>query len=106
MLKKPLRLNRTLVKDLLDSRRSFHTEHFLLRTADSPTGPRIGVSVSKKVSKSAVARNRVRRRAYAAVSSLVPELGKKLYLISAKPSAAALKIDALKSELAELLKKG
>jgi ribonuclease P protein component len=105
MLKKSLRLDRTLMKDLGPRPRLFHTEHFMLRTAPSPLGPRLGISVSKKVSKSAVARNRLRRRAYAAVAELIPGLGRSLYLVAAKPSAAALKAETLKLELAELLKK-
>lgn len=106
MLKKGARLRRELFKNLLDSRRFFHTEHFLLRSADSPSGPRIGVSVPKKVAKQAVLRNRTRRRAYAAVEDLVKDLPKKVYLVIAKPGAQMLRGDALRRELAELLKKG
>lgn len=106
MLKKSLRLDRALMKDLGPRPRLFHTEHFMLRTAPSPLGPRLGVSVSKKVSKSAVDRNRLRRRSYAAAAEIVPGLARSLYLVSAKPSAASLSVDALRRELADLLKKG
>jgi ribonuclease P protein component len=67
---------------------------------------RVGVSVSKKVSKKAVVRNRTRRRAYAALAPLLalsseealPHLGQ-------ARSRKAQGRDS-KEELAELLKKG
>ena len=73
--------------------------------ADSETA-RLAVSVSKKVSKSAVVRNTVRRRTYAAARTLLPSLGKKLFLVIAKPGVEMVKGEALLSELAGLLKKG
>ncbi|MDB5194237.1 MAG: Ribonuclease protein component [Parcubacteria group bacterium] len=106
MLKKSERLTRALFEYLRGPGRYFHSAHFSLRTADSTTGLRIGVSVSKKVAKRANIRNRIRRRAYEAVRGLIPELPKKLFLISAKAGAEGLKGAALKQELAELLKKG
>jgi len=106
MLKKSQRLSRDHFKNLGRAPGFFHSEHFLLRATDSPLGPRVGISVSKKVAKAAHLRNRTRRRAYAAVADLIPSLSKKLYLIAAKPGALSLKGDELKRELAELLKKG
>ena len=106
MISKGKRLNRDLFKNLQGSRRFFHSEHFTLRTADSPAGTRVGVSVSKKVAKKAVMRNRIRRRAYSVIRDFLPNLPKSLFLIVAKPGAEMLKCEALRSELAELLKKG
>lgn len=106
MLKKSQRLKRDNFKNLQDARRFFHSEHFLLRAAESPLGPRVGISVSKKVAKAAHIRNRIRRRAYAAITPLIPNLSQKLYLIAAKPGAASAHGETLRAELAELLKKG
>jgi ribonuclease P protein component len=106
MLKKSQRLTRELFTYLQASRRYFHTEHFMLRVADAPNGPRIGISVSKKVAKKAVLRNKIRRRGYSAIESIAPVLPKKLYLIVAKAGADKLSSTALGLELADLLKKG
>jgi ribonuclease P protein component len=105
MLSKERRIERKLFKPLLESRNYLHSEHFMLKTAPSAQA-KAAVSVSKKVSKSAVARNRVRRRAYAAIHTLFPTLGAKLYLVSAKPGSEKLKGEAIASELAGLIKKG
>lgn len=105
MLRKSARLTRELFLNLRGPGRFFHTAHFSLRTAEAPGSGRIGVSVSKKVSKQAVIRNRTRRRVYSTVSSMIPELPKRLMLISAKPGAEKLKGAILEQELAELLKK-
>jgi ribonuclease P protein component len=106
MLPKSKRLKRDHFKNLLTSRRFFHTAHFTLRLAESEFGPKIGVSVSKKVAKRANLRNRTRRRVYAAIRDLNLPLEGRLYLIVAKAKAETLKGENLKQELAELLKKG
>lgn len=83
----------------------FHSIHFLLRKAPLEGKALFGVSVSKKISKRAVVRNTVRRRAYAALRPLVPQIGAGVYLFSAKPGADKVKGAFLAAELAELLKK-
>ncbi len=67
--------------------------------------PRVAVSVSKKVSKSAVIRNKVRRRVYSAVRDLIPVLTNNFFLLIVKPGAEKIKGQNLKNELAKLLKK-
>lgn len=72
--------------------------------AKSPDSkPRIAVSVSKKVAKSAVIRNRTRRRVYAALRGRDMRPG--LYLFIAKAGAQELKGEALSREIGELLNK-
>lgn len=105
-MRKNQRLTRKLFINLRGPGRFFHTTHFSLRTTQDPSGPKVGVSASKKVSKLATTRNRTRRRAYAVITKLLPNLEKKLYLISVKPGGEKLKGESLKQELAELLKKG
>jgi ribonuclease P protein component len=62
------------------------------------------VSVSKKVAKSAVVRNAIRRRSYAALEPRLQSLPRGLYLLSAKPGADKLRGEALEAELSALLK--
>ncbi len=106
MLKKSLRLPRELFKDLGTAPGFFHSSHFMMKAVSSPLGPRVGVSVSKKVSKKANIRNTIRRRAYSVIGELMPLMSKKLYLIVAKPKAELVKGKVLETELAELIKKG
>ena len=105
MLPKNNRIPRKLFKPLLESRTFFNSPHFSLRVADAKT-VRLAVSVSKKVSKKAVVRNKIRRRVYGAVVHLVPSLSKRFFLLIAKSGAEKVQGRLLKSELAELLKKG
>jgi len=78
---------------------------FSLRFSGQPLfgEPRVAVSVSKKVLKSAVARNGVRRRVYAALRSYIPELSPRAFLFVAKSGAEKLKGDRLKLEIKKLL---
>ena len=104
MLPKNRRISRKLFKPLLESRKYFNSAHFSLRFASSEQA-RIAISVSKKISKSAVVRNKIRRRVYSATRDLFPQLSNNLFLLVAKSGAEKLKGQSLKDELAELLKK-
>ncbi len=105
MLPKDRRISRKLFKPLLASRKYFNSTHFTARVASSDEA-RIAISVSKKISKSAVVRNKIRRRVYSATRDLFPHLSKNLFLLVAKSGAEKLKGQSLKDELALLLKKG
>ncbi|MEX0932420.1 MAG: ribonuclease P protein component [Parcubacteria group bacterium] len=111
MLSKQKRIPRKLFKQIIEQSsgatsrpRFLHSKHFSVRFADfGGESARIAVSVSKKVSKSAVLRNRTRRRAYSSLRDSLPLLKAGLYLVSAKPGAEKLKGEALKLELEDLL---
>lgn len=103
MLPKSARIPRELFKQLLQHSRYANSAHFTLRYRVSSGLPQIGVSVSKKVSKLAVVRNTVRRRAYSALYPSATSLPKGLYLLVAKPGAERIKGAPLKTELEELL---
>ena len=90
MLPKSSRIPRALFKSLLESRQYFNSEHFSLRVASSDT-VRVAVSVSKKISKKAVIRNKIRRRVYSAFRNIISTLKPGLYLIVAKPKAQKVK---------------
>ena len=104
MLPKSRRIPRESFKPLLLSRKYLNSEHFSLRVAPS-TKPRVAVSVSKKVSKKAVVRNRVRRRVYSVTATIFPQLSNNLFLLIAKPRSEKVKGQELKDELAKLFKK-
>ena len=105
MLPRNRRIPRELFEVILKSGKKVDSKHFSLRTAPSKT-PRLAVSVSKKISKKAVTRNRIRRRTYSAVRNILTTLPNKLFLLIARPGADKLKGEELKNELAELLSKG
>jgi ribonuclease P protein component len=106
MLPKANRVSRAYFKDILGSRRVYHSPHFVLRVGAATGGrPKVAISVSKKISKSAVTRNAIRRRSYAAVVRHLPTLTPALYLVSAKAGSEKLKGIPLERELVELLKR-
>lgn len=85
----------------------FHQSgHFILRVLESGRDVKMAVSVSKKVSKSAVTRNTLRRRTYAVIKGMIPSLHRGAYLLSAKPRLGAEKTrgEVLRKELSLLLK--
>jgi len=98
MLSKSKRISRKLFKPLLGSRKYFNSEHFSLRVAPSEE-TRVAVSVSKKISKKAVVRNKVRRRVYSAMRDLVSSLRVGLYLVVAKHGSEKIMGKELENEL-------
>jgi ribonuclease P protein component len=104
MLPRAHRLSRSLFPELQKSRKFKNTEHFSLKIAPSPKeGVHIAVSVSKRVAKSAVVRNRIRRRAYAAIYPKLGTVRPGLYLFIAKPKVQDISGDALNHEIDLLL---
>ncbi len=78
--------------------------HFSLRKSSGAISNRhkIIVSVSKKVSKKAVERNRVKRRVRACMRTLSKKLAPGSYLIIAKPNSKDVKGKELENELKAL----
>ncbi len=70
----------------------------------SGEAPRFGVSVSKKVSKSAVKRNAIRRRVYSSISKFLEKVPSGLFLFVAKPGSVSLKGEKLNTEIQLLLR--
>ncbi len=77
--------------------------HFLLRKTNSDSKEFI-ISVSKKVAKSAVTRNLIKRRVRPILQALSPKLPVAQYLLIAKAGAQGVKSEALKDELKTLFK--
>lgn len=78
------------------------TPHLTLRVTPSET-LKVIISISKKVSKKAVVRNRIRRRIRPILSTL--KLEPATYLLMVKEGSEEVKGASLKAELAALLKK-
>jgi len=102
MLPKSKRIPRKAFKPLLDSRIYLNSEHFSLKIAPS-LKVMVAVTVSKKVSKSAVVRNRTRRRVYKAFESLFPTLSNNLFMFISKPGIDKLNSTEVEEELKKLL---
>ncbi|MBX4200100.1 ribonuclease P protein component [Candidatus Parcubacteria bacterium] len=102
MLPKAKRLSRALFSKLEKSQKMANSGAFLLKTGKSEV-VRVGVSVSKKVSKSAVVRNTVRRRVYSAIGPIFSKLKPGLYLLTARPGAEKLRGKSLEAILRDLL---
>lgn len=68
---------------------------------------RFGLTVTKKLSKSAVVRNRIRRRLRAAAYDVLPERGQKGtdYVLIARPESVNIDYDKLCSDLRWCLKR-
>lgn len=75
MLPKNKRIPRKLFPPLLRGAKVFKNDLFLLRVASQKNQNSLfSFSVSKKISKSAVARNRIRRSGYRLIEKYIPEI--------------------------------
>ena len=72
---------------------------------DNAAEPRLGVAVSKRVDKSAVVRNRLRRQVKDVFRHRRAELNNGDYVVIAKPDAAKADNRALRSELLSLFER-
>lgn len=71
-----------------------------------PSPPRIGITVSQKVSKRAVVRNRLKRRVRAAMRTLLPRLQPGVWVvINLRPGSAECEYGEILRELEQLLTK-
>ena len=92
--------------ELFKKGRSFKNNFLILKIIQNNSQENhFGFIISKKVSKKAVVRNKIRRRVYSAVHNLMPELSDNLFLLIAKAGSENIKGQDLKDELVELLKK-
>ncbi len=76
---------------------------YFLRDLPAEQGVKIGVSVSKKVSKKAVDRNRARRIFFEAVRPLVSELAGLRMMVVARKKLLGMTVEEIRSALVSLL---
>jgi ribonuclease P protein component len=67
MLPRKQRISTQLFKDIIQKGSAFHAPLFSIRIKKTLNNSRFGVSVPKKVAKTAVLRNKIRRRVYSAL---------------------------------------
>jgi ribonuclease P protein component len=110
MLDKSRRVPRELFKTIFEDKKNrltrLHSSNFSLAVStERGERARAAVAVSKKVSKSAVARNKVRRRAYSVFDAHMSELEGGIYMLMAKKGADKLNFEAFKTEAEGLISK-
>jgi ribonuclease P protein component len=112
VLAKKNRLSRALFDTLLKSGVSFHSQNLSLRVMKPQKEPsRFSFVVSKKVSKSAVKRNQLRRRGYAVLGSILRKENKEkmnktiLGAFFFKKGGEKLSFEEIQNEIEFLLKK-
>lgn len=103
MLSRTHRLSREGFKKIRWTK-SANSPFFALRGASSRE-KNFSVSVSKKVSKSAVARNTIRRRTYRVLGEEMETLPLGSFHLIARPSAEKLRGESLKKEINSLFAK-
>jgi ribonuclease P protein component len=74
MLPSSKRLSVALFKEVMDKGKHMHSPLFALRAIKTEGLSRFSVSVPKKVAKTAVLRNKLRRRMYSALTPLFSEI--------------------------------
>ncbi len=103
MVASSYRLSRAEFPAFFASGKRYHSAHFTL-VVSTYSECKVSVVVSKKVAKTAVDRNRLRRRAYGVVERLLkvnPPKG--VFIIMYKPGALRASREALQIELEALL---
>ena len=76
---------------------------FYLRTTPNEE-VKVLISVSKKVSKSAVVRNRIKRRVRPIIKKFIPSLKPANYFLVAKPGAEKIKGKELESQIEKIIR--
>jgi len=107
MLPKTRRIARAEFPKILKNGKRYNSENLLLYVLKiNPTSPtRFSFSVSKKVKKLAVDRNRCRRQGYSAVRSYLPDMQSgHLCFFSFKKNQKAVSFSVLENEIVNLLR--
>jgi ribonuclease P protein component len=90
-------------KRVFELRQSAHNTHFGIYAAKNTTGqPRLGLVVSKKVSKKAVVRNRIKRQIRENFRLQISSLGAYDFVIVAKAPLSAIAFDTITPQLQPL----
>lgn len=103
MLPKSARLSRSEIAQVRSSGRRSHSAHLLAHRLGAQQS-KYAITVSKKVAKNAVARNRLRRRLSALVHEVAPRLPNEHVVLVAKVGAEALSPEEMRHELLQVLR--
>lgn len=104
MLPKKQRIPQAAARDVFMLGQSLSSPHFFLKTLKTEGESRFAVSISKKVAHTAVLRNRTRRRTYAALRPMVPNIKSGLLIgFSVKKGGESLSMNAIATEIQALL---
>ena len=104
MFPKKKRLTRKLFNRFFASGKRFHASAFTLiytKQTDSAEPYHVAASVGKKVHKSAVKRNRLRRQMYHALRE--SDIKEGVYIVIAKPSATDVSYEAIVGQIKKLV---
>jgi ribonuclease P protein component len=105
MLKKINRINKAReLQKVYRTGKTLHTPALVIKFIKGPKF-RTGFVVSKKISKKAVERNRIKRAVRERMRLSLPFLATGDYMLVAKPSAASYKGKELSEQLADTLKR-
>lgn len=96
MLKSSQRLTIPLFKKVMDEGKIFHSPFFSAKLLKVEGPSRFSVAVSKKVAKSAVERNKTRRRVYSALRPLITKVSPDMH------GVIMVKAPILKASLGEV----
>lgn len=101
MLPKEKRLTTNGFNRFFGVGRRYHSEHFTLMHVPFPV-TKAAVVVGKKVAKKAVERNRMRRRVYTVLGTLLADCGSGVYIVLVKKPLSERTHEELQAELAAL----
>ncbi len=109
MLPKAKRLTTELFTEIIEKGRSFHGNFLIVRvipTHSTQETSRFAVSVPKKVSKTAVGRNKLKRQVYVAIGRMEKNLKPNInVVIILKVGADKLKYKEIESEIGKVFVK-
>jgi ribonuclease P protein component len=100
MLPRSQRISKEVFKETQTKGLIFHSPLFFLKCSNTDSGSRFAVVISKKIAKTAVIRNRVKRRIYSIVKDLIPRFViKRSVVITIKKNIEDISHDVLKKEI-------
>mgnify|MGYP000258102300 CR=1 FL=1 len=106
MLPKKNRLTKSSFNQVIDEGIPFHSPTATLRLTKSDNQSQFSISIPKKVSKSAVVRNKMRRKVYTIIKDFYPDLDRNVMgLIIMKPNSDKLEHEDLRKEIYNLFVK-
>lgn len=105
MMPKKRRVSRRGFEKVLSMGRTYHSSHFSIRIYEADKG-KFATVVSKKVALRAVDRNKLRRRVYAALQSLILDpTASPTIVVFAKKGASALRFKDIVAEIWLIIEK-